>query len=179
MEVCPDNGGVSNQHDYEVDVVWRPEGAATTGYGDYTRDHEVRAEDRPILAGSADVAFRGSLNRWNPEQLFVASISQCHMLWYLHLCADAGVVVVGYRDRPRGTLAINGDGSGQFQTVVLRPEVFVRDGDMIARAEELHERAHEMCFIARSVSCEVHVQSSTREDRRTYRSQGTGSSDEL
>lgn len=170
-----DNGPVSSlPHVYEVDVVWRPEGAATTGYDDYPRDHELLAEDRPVVLGSSIPQFRGDSTKWNPEQLFVASVAQCHMLWYLHLCAEGGIVVVGYRDRPRGSLQINDDGSGEFTGIELRPEVFVRDASMVERAAALHQAAHDKCFISRSIACSVTVNGDAQADRRSYRSQERG-----
>ena len=108
--------------------------------------------------GSSDPAFRGDPARWNPEQLLTAALSQCHMLWYLHLCAVDGVVVTGYRDDAVGTMTEDADGSGRFTEVVLRPQVTVRSPDMIGEAARVHRDAHEMCFIARSVNFPVRHQ---------------------
>ena len=84
-------------HTYELTVTWTgDEGRGTADYRSYRRDHVVSAEGRPDLAGSSDPTFRGDATRWNPEQLLVAALSQCHMLWYLHLCATNDVVVTGY-----------------------------------------------------------------------------------
>lgn len=139
------------EHRYEVEVVWTGNlGTGTSAYRAYARDHEVTAAGRPVIAGSSDPMFRGDPARWNPEQLLVASLSQCHMLWYLHLCADAGVIVTGYHDRPLGTM--NDD---RFLSVLLRPEVTVTDGSMIAKGYQLHADAHEKCFIANSVNFPV------------------------
>jgi organic hydroperoxide reductase OsmC/OhrA len=146
---------MSRQHTYPVVVTWTGNrGTGTSGYRAYNRDHEVTAEHRPAIAGSSDPAFRGDAERWNPEQLLVASLSQCHMLWYLHLCADHGVVVTGYVDRATGTMR-EGGGAGHFTEVVLRPEVTVADPAMVEPAAGLHTDAHRACFIANSVNFPV------------------------
>ncbi|MFC0042123.1 OsmC family protein [Actinomadura rayongensis] len=147
---------MARTHRYGMTVTWTGDtGTGTSGYRAYERAHEVSGEGKPVIAGSADPAFRGDPARWNPEELLVASLSQCHMLWYLGLCAAEGVVVTGYVDRPEGTMTEERDGSGRFQEVVLRPEVTLAPGADVERARALHERAHEMCFIASSVSFPV------------------------
>ncbi|NKY88554.1 OsmC family protein [Nocardia veterana] len=136
------------EHRYRVDVVWT---GATTAYRSYSRDHEVLAEGRPPLPGSADpVVGRGDATRWNPEQLLVASLSQCHMLWYLHLCVEAGIVVTDYLDQAEGVM-----NDRRFEQVVLRPRVTITDGAMVEQARALHAKAHERCFIANSVNFPV------------------------
>src|SRR5512134_1225943 len=103
------------RHDYETKVTWTGNlGDGTVSYRGYSRDHEVSAPGRPPLPGSSDPAFRGEATRWKPEQLLVASLSQCHMLWYLHLCAASGVTVLGYVDRATGAMEETQDGSGRF-----------------------------------------------------------------
>jgi organic hydroperoxide reductase OsmC/OhrA len=135
-------------HQYEVSVTWTGDrGTGTSGYRDYGREHEVTADGPAALAGSSDPVFRGDRTRWNPEQLLVAAASQCHMLWYLHLCADAGVVVVAYVDDAVGSM----DGT-RFTEVVLRPRVTVTSADMVAAASALHADAHTRCYIANSVN---------------------------
>jgi organic hydroperoxide reductase OsmC/OhrA len=142
-------------HTYDTVVTWTGDrGTGTSGYRDYARDHEVTAADCAPIEGSSDPAFRGDPARWNPEQLLVVSLSQCHMLWYLHLCADAGIVVTGYVDRARGTMAEDGTG-GRFTGVVLRPEVTVSQPDMVALATRLHDDAHRACYVASSVNFPV------------------------
>ncbi|HEX6967457.1 MAG TPA: OsmC family protein [Micromonosporaceae bacterium] len=146
---------MSRCHRYETVVTWTGNhGTGTSGYRDYSRDHEIAADGRMSIAGSSDPSFRGDRTRWNPEQLLVAALSQCHMLWYLHLCAVAGVVVTEYVDRASGTMAENGDG-GRFTEVVLRPRVTVATPDMIETAARLHDDAHRACFIANSVNFPV------------------------
>lgn len=121
-------------HTYDTVVTWTGNrGTGTSGYRDYARDHDVAADNRTTIAGSSDPAFRGDRSRWNPEQLLVASLSQCHMLEYLHLYADAGVVVTGYVDHAMGAMTETGDG-GRFTQVTLRPEVMVASANMVEEA---------------------------------------------
>ncbi|MGH3389957.1 MAG: OsmC family protein [Actinomadura sp.] len=145
-------------HRYELEVTWTGNtGTGTTGFRDFERSHEISADGKPTIPGSADSgrAFRGVADRWNPEELLVASLSQCHMLWYLFLCSQEGVVVTAYADRPLGTMVQAGDGSGRFEEVVLRPSVTITAPECADLAAALHERAHEMCFIANSVNFPV------------------------
>jgi organic hydroperoxide reductase OsmC/OhrA len=149
-------------HSYELTVRWTGDtGSGTSSYRSYRRDHEVAAAGKPSIAGSADPAFRGDPQRWNPEELLVASLSQCHMLWFLHLAAVGGVVIRSYVDKPTGVLTEDADGSGAFSEVVLHPRVTVTDPGMIDSVARLHGRAHELCYIARSVSFPVRHEPST------------------
>jgi organic hydroperoxide reductase OsmC/OhrA len=148
----------TKQLHYRTTVHWASlDGAGTIDYRSYTRDHTIAAPGKPPIAASADAAFRGNAALYNPEELLVASLSSCHMLWYLHLCAEAGVVVVDYRDDASGTLERDKDGSGHFTGVTLRPDVRIRQGDP-QKALALHVRAHELCFIARSVDFSVETE---------------------
>ena len=145
-------------HRYEATVVWiGDDGVGTTNYTSYRRDHVIRFPGKPDLPGSSDRAYRGDPTRYNPDQLLVASLSACHMLWYLHLAAVGGVVVRGYEDPAVGTLALDPDGGGRFTEVVLRPRVRIDRGDL-ARARALHEDAHRKCFVANSVNFPVRVE---------------------
>ncbi|MBK1785086.1 OsmC family protein [Prauserella cavernicola] len=144
------------EHSYALTVRWTGnQGSGTSSYRAYSRDHDISAEGKPVLAGSADPAFRGDPGRWNPEELLVAALSECHMLWFLGLCSQAGVVVTDYVDEAAGTMAEQAGGAGEFTEVVLRPTVTVAEQDMVERAAELHAAAHEKCFIARSVNFPV------------------------
>jgi organic hydroperoxide reductase OsmC/OhrA len=150
-------------HRYEVSVVWTGNlGEGTASYRSYRRDHEVVAPDKPVILGSSDPAFRGDPARWNPEELLVAALSQCHMLQFLHLAAVANVVVTAYHDLAEGSMVEDlRDSSGRFAEVVLRPRVTVANADMVDRAAELHHRAHELCFIASSVNFPVRCEPAT------------------
>jgi organic hydroperoxide reductase OsmC/OhrA len=149
-------------HHYRVSVTWTGDrGTGTSGYRAFGRDHDVHADGPPPLHGSADPAFRGDASRWNPEQLLVASLSQCHMLWYLHLCADSGVIVTGYVDDARGAMSETADGGGRFDEVVLAPRVVVADAGTVEKAAALHATAHERCFVANSVNFPVRCEPET------------------
>jgi organic hydroperoxide reductase OsmC/OhrA len=153
----------ARKHFYETEVVWTGNrGTGTATYRDYGRTHEVSAEGAGTIAGSADRAFRGDADRWNPEQLLLAALSQCHMLSYLHVCAVNGVVVTAYTDRADGTMEETGDGGGHFTEVVLRPAVQVASSEMTAAAQALHKEAQRLCFIANSVNFEVRHEPSVR-----------------
>lgn len=143
-------------HRYATTVLWTGNrGEGTSTYRAYGREHDVAAEGRPPIGGSSDPAFRGDPARWNPEQLLVASLSGCHLLSYLHLCAVSGVVVTAYEDRAEGVMAETGDGGGRFTEVTLRPVVELADASTTETALALHDRAHELCFIASSVNFPV------------------------
>lgn len=143
---------------YEVQVDWTGnDGEGTKTYKGYRRDHTIASQGKPPIPGSSDPGFRGDRNRYNPEELLVASLSSCHMLWYLHLCSVNHVTVLDYCDTPRGVLEENDDGSGEFVSVVLRPSVKIQAGDDRARALVLHSQAHRLCFIAKSVRFPVEI----------------------
>jgi organic hydroperoxide reductase OsmC/OhrA len=150
-------------HRYTLTVTWTGNtGEGTAAYRGYRRTHTVTAEGPPELAGSADRTFHGDRDRWNPEQLLLASLAQCHMLSYLHVCVEAGVVVTEYVDHPIGSMTTESDGSGRFTEVVLHPEVTVADGGMIEAATRAHHRASELCFIANSVNFPVRHEPAVR-----------------
>ena len=146
-------------HRYEVTVTWTGNsGVGTSAYDAYERAHDVSAQDKPVIPGTADRAFRGAPDRWNPEELLVASLSQCHLLWYLALCAKEGIVVTAYDDHASGTMVEAANGSGRFEEVVLKPRVMITTAEHADRARQLHERAHEMCFVANSVNFTVRTE---------------------
>lgn len=148
----------TRSHEYDVSVVWTGNrGTGTSGYSAYSRQHELRSGgDAPPIPASADPAFLGDPARWNPEQLQIAALSQCHMLWYLHLAAVAGVVVVAYEDNAVGVMVQDATGAGQFQSVTLRPRVTIAAGSDDQVALRLHSDVPGKCFIARSVNFPVH-----------------------
>jgi organic hydroperoxide reductase OsmC/OhrA len=146
------------QHSYEIRMEWTGnDGQGTKTYKGYRRDHVIKSEGKPEIPGSSDPNFHGDRARYNPEELLVASLSSCHMLWYLHFCATNQIVVVGYRDEASGVMRENEDGSGEFLRVNLKPMVKVRAGADRSKAIELHHEAHRLCFIARSVNFPVEV----------------------
>lgn len=142
-------------HRYTATTTWTGNtGSGTATYRGYARDHDIAIQGKPTLEGSADAAFRGNAGRWNPEDALLGSISACHMLWFLHLATDAGWVVETYQDAAEAVMDMNSDGSGQFSSATLHPSVTISKGDP-ALLEALHHKAHEMCFIARSLNFEI------------------------
>ena len=150
-------------HHYALTLEWTgDQGTGTDNYRSYRRDHVVRIAGKPDLAGSSDPTFRGDPSRHNPEDLLLAALSACHMMSYLHVCVMNGVVVTAYVDHATGTMETSPDGSGRFLEVTLQPEVTVRDADMVERAQLLHAKARELCFIANSVNFPVHHRPTVR-----------------
>jgi organic hydroperoxide reductase OsmC/OhrA len=148
---------VNKQHTYNLFIEWKGNmGKGTSGYSAYNREHIVSAKNKISIQCSSDAAFRGDKTKYNPEELLVASVATCHMLWYLHLCADAGVVVTDYKDNATGTMEETEDGGGFFNEITLYPQVIVKDTSMIEKANALHARANKLCFIANSVKFPVH-----------------------
>lgn len=150
-------------HHYRTTVSWTGNlGSGTSDYKAYSRNHEISMEGKPVIPASSDPAFRGDTSRYTPEDLLVSSLSGCHMLWYLHLCAVNKILIVEYNDEAEGEMTENPDGSGQFTRVTLRPKVTVSEAWMTEKAEALHKEAHRMCFIARSVNFPVYHQPQIR-----------------
>jgi organic hydroperoxide reductase OsmC/OhrA len=151
---------VEIQHTYEVAVEWQGNrGTGTNDYKSYGREHRVTAPGKPEIAGSADRAFRGNTERWNPEELLLAALSQCHMLSYLHVAASNGIVVTAYTDSATGVMEQTSNGGGHFVSATLRPVVTIAPGEDADAQQELarslHHEASEKCFIAASVNFPV------------------------
>ena len=148
---------MNKEHHYALTLEWTGNlGTGTSDYRTYTRNHTISTDGKPQLLASSDPSFRGDKTRYNPEEMLVAALSSCHMLSYLHVCVLNGVVVLEYNDNASGTMKENPDGSGQLTEVTLRPTVKVKDASMIDKANSLHHKASELCFIARSVNFPVH-----------------------
>ena len=146
----------NREHSYSLEVRWSGNlGTGTSDYSAYSRSHDIIGTNKPVIVGSADPSFRGDRDRYNPEELLVASLSSCHMLWYLHLCSDAGIVAISYVDNPIGTMVETRSGEGYFQEVILQPIVCISGDRNLDKARELHEEAHRLCFIANSVNFPV------------------------
>jgi organic hydroperoxide reductase OsmC/OhrA len=144
------------EHRYSVRTAWTGNrGPGTTGYRDYDRSVSIAIDGKPTLLASSDKPFRGDPSRWNPEDLLLAALSECHLLSYLHACVKAGVVVVDYEDEASGLMVEDGHGGGAFREVVLRPRVTVADASMTDAAEAAHAQANAWCFIANSVNFPV------------------------
>ena len=152
------------QHAYQVQVRWTGnDGEGTKTYRSYRRDHAIASAGKPEIPASSDPAFRGDRSRYNPEELLVASLSSCHMLWYLHLCSANQIVVLEYHDTAEGVMQENADGSGQFVRVTLKPAIKIAKGNDLSKARALHAEAHHLCFIARSVNFPVEVSAQVEE----------------
>lgn len=144
-------------HHYKVNITWTGNrGKGTSSYTAYDRNHVIATPGKPQIPGSSDPSFRGDPGQYNPEELLVASLSSCHMLWYLHLCAAAGVIVVEYVDDAAGTMEETADGGGHFTEVTLFPVITLASEEMIEKADALHEKANALCFIASSCNFPVH-----------------------
>jgi organic hydroperoxide reductase OsmC/OhrA len=147
---------MEKEHHYSVSMTWTGNrGEGTQNYRAYDRDHILRVEGKADIPASSDPSFRGSPSRYNPEELMVASLSSCHMLWYLHLCSVNHIVVTDYRDQATGTMMERADGSGYFREVELCPVITITEEGMISKARELHGEAKRFCFIANSVNFPV------------------------
>lgn len=143
-------------HHYSLIMKWTGNrGEGTKNYRSYERAHVIYADGKPEIPGSSDPAFRGDKTRYNPEEMLVASLSSCHMLWYLHLCAVNGITVVDYIDQATGTMVETDNGGGRFSEVILQPVITVMEPDKLALAESLHREANALCFIANSCNFPV------------------------
>ena len=148
---------MNKTHHYHASVQWTGnKGTGTDHYRNYDRSHEIHIPNKTTILGSADSAFRGDPSLHNPEDLLVTALSSCHMLWYLHLCAEAGVIVTHYTDHAHGIMTETSEGSGHFTEVTLHPTVTVTEASMVDLALQLHHKANRMCFIANSVNFPVH-----------------------
>jgi organic hydroperoxide reductase OsmC/OhrA len=150
---------MSKEHLYETNLVWTGNlGDGTKTYKGYSRAHEISITGKPLIIGSSDPHFRGDASRYNPEELLVAALSACHMLYYLHLCADASVVVLDYQDSATGKMVETANGGGHFTEVVLKPRVVISKESDANLAKKIHHKAHELCFIANSVNFPVRAE---------------------
>lgn len=154
------------EHHFAIVLNWTGNrGSGTSGYRAYGRDHLLSAEGKPDIAGSSDRIFHGDAERWNPEELLISALSQCHLLSYLHVAARHGILVTAYSDQASGTLLQDASGGGRFTTVTLHPRVTIRgtagghDAELMARAQALHAEAASMCFIGASVNFPVRHES--------------------
>lgn len=142
---------MAKEHQYQATLTWAGnKGSGTMDYRSYDRSYIISTDNKPDILGSSESAFLGDKTKHNPEDLLLASISSCHMLWYLHLCSQNEIIVMDYKDSPVGKMAENADGSGHFTEVVLNPVVVITDESQIEKANALHDQAHKMCFIANS-----------------------------
>lgn len=154
---------MSNRHTYKTQLIWDGNlGDGTSTYAGYGRGHRILVEGKPELRGSADSMFRGEADTHNPEDLFLAAVSSCHMLSYLALCARNSINVLDYRDEATGELVLDARRGGKFEEIVLHPVVTIANEADKDRALALHEKAHELCFIANSCSVPIHHRAEIR-----------------
>lgn len=147
---------MTKTHVYSRAVTWTGNlGEGTAKERAYSRNHDIQINGKPVIHCSSDPSFRGDPTRYNPEELLVASLSACHMLWYLHLCTNIGIGVIAYVDAPVGVMEEASDGSRHFAEVTLKPRVTITRQTDIKAAIRLHEEAHKMCFIANSLNFPV------------------------
>jgi organic hydroperoxide reductase OsmC/OhrA len=147
---------MTHEHQYKITTIWqgnKEEG--TNNVRTYDRSHTIYNNGKPDLHLTTDNAAVGDKSKLNPEDLLVSAISSCHMLSYLYLCAMEGIIVTEYIDQATGVMIENTNGGGQFKTVILNPNIKVKQETMIPKAIELHHKAHEICYIANSVNFEV------------------------
>lgn len=143
-------------HNYKTTITWTGNtGSGTTRYDTYERTHILSIQNKPDMECSSDVPFRGDGSKYNPEDMLLYSLSSCHMLWFLHLCADAGIVVMEYTDNATAILEVPSTGNGRFTEATLHPVVTITDASRIDEANTLHDKAHEKCFIANSCNFPV------------------------
>jgi organic hydroperoxide reductase OsmC/OhrA len=143
-------------HHFKATILWTGnKGEGTANYKAYDRYHTVQVAGKPDIACSSDPAFLGDGSKHNPEDFLISALSSCHMLWYLHLCADAGVIVIDYKDHVEGVMQETSSGGGHFSEVTLNPKVTVKDASMIEKANALHAKAREKCFVANSCNFPV------------------------
>lgn len=150
---------MSKAHRYQCLVEWTGNvGVGTDTYTSYSRSHNVSSLSKSPISCSSDPMFRGDATKYNPEELFLTSISSCHMLWYLHLCADAKIIVTEYKDDCEGILALDNQSHGKFEQITLKPTITITDASKIEKAKELHQLAHKFCFIAQSLNVNVSIE---------------------
>lgn len=153
-------------HEYAARIIWKGNaGEGTASYTSYGREYKILVAGKPDLMGTADPAYRGERDKHNPEDLFLTSIAACHMLFYLSLCARRGVRVLAYEDDVYGMMMVHADGGGKFEEVVLHPSVTIEGEENTALAFELHDTAHDLCFIANSCSVPIRHDASVQVGR--------------
>tara|TARA_B100000508_G_C11456064_1_gene276798 strand:- start:1118 stop:1591 length:474 start_codon:yes stop_codon:yes gene_type:complete len=146
------------KHEYNIMVEWTGnKGSGTLDYRSYSRDHSIFGRKKEgLILGSSDSSFSGDSKRYNPEELMIASISSCHMLWYLRLCSDHQIIVTDYYDEAEGVLDIKSGGKGKITSVTLKPIVTIANKSVEQLAVDMHKKAHEECFIANSCNFPIH-----------------------
>lgn len=146
---------MANQHSYTLDLKWN--GNKNDDPRTYDRSFILSANGKTEIMGSADSFSRGDAKRWNPEEMLLASLSSCHMLWYLYLCSTSKIIVTSYQDHPTGILNIDPNGISRFIEATLNPQIVIADSTRHEEALSLQQQAHDKCYIVNSVNFEVKV----------------------
>lgn len=145
-----------NLHKYLVNLSWTGNrGHGTKSYKEYDRSYDVNSDGKKTLNLSSDPHFLGDKSKYNPEELFIISISSCFMLWYLHLCADNGIVVEKYEDSVTGVMKEGKNIIGKFESVDLNIKIKITDLSKKEIAIKLLKEADTKCFIANSLNFKV------------------------
>jgi organic hydroperoxide reductase OsmC/OhrA len=148
--------GAIMSHQYFSQIAWTGNrGEGTRSYRSYDRTWDISVAGKPVIHCSNDPLLGGDPTKMNPEDLLLSALAACHMLWYLHYAAVEGIVVIGYEDTPIGIADAGEGGAGRFASAILRPKIMLRAGSDLAAAHAIHNRIHEVCFIARSVNFPV------------------------
>lgn len=151
------------QHEYTATVAWtRPEGARFTD-NRYSREHQWRFDGGTVVPASSSPLVvpppLSSAAAVDPEEAFVASLSSCHMLFFLFHAAKKGFVIERYEDAAVGTMGKNGEGRTAMLKVVMRPRItWEGKAPTAEELDALHRQSHLDCYIANSVKCEVVVE---------------------
>lgn len=152
---------MAGTHDFTASIAWTGDrGEGTRRYRGYDRTWRILTPGKPVVECSNDPLLGGDPAKPNPEDLLLSSLAACHMLWYLHLAANAGIVVRAYEDSPLGVGETGPRGEGRFLRVLLRPRITVERGADLAQADALHHEVHRYCFIARSVNFPIDFEAS-------------------
>lgn len=143
-------------HNFTTNVVWTGNrGEGTTHYRAYDRTWDIAVPGKAPVHCSNDPMLGGDPTKMNPEDLLLSALASCHMLWYLHLASDKGIVVLEYTDAPIGYGESDPSGAGRFLSAELRPQITVKKGTDLVLAESIHHKIKDVCFIARSVAFPV------------------------
>lgn len=140
---------------FNIQIQWLNKNKAFT-YNDYSREYTINTNGKPEIIASAAPAYKGLPEVYNPEDLLVASLAGCHMLSYLALAANSKITVLSYSDDANGTLEKDGM-SMKFSEVILQPKIVISSDSDVEKALALHEKAHHVCFIAKSVNFPVQI----------------------
>ncbi|MCP4074055.1 MAG: OsmC family protein [Hyphomicrobiales bacterium] len=149
----------TKRHEYSACIKWTGNtGEGTAKYNSYKRSWQLATSGKPLVECSNDPVLGGDPAKHNPEDMLVASIASCHMLWYLHLCAVAGITVTSYKDIPLAIGEMETSGAGRFKSITLRPQIVITATSNIEKARAIHNDVHQYCFIARSINFPVEIE---------------------